>query len=246
MRQYKVNNKWHNVYESDEEVPSNINVISDWKKAELGDWVIADDNCIIQVLRKGSMLKAKGKHREAYYIGTCTGTFPVNATSKMDTSKRQNIYSFSGKSEAESVLKRKNITKNEMVFVQYITAGMNPKDAYLKAFNTKNPGYANIKAGHLLKTERINTHMKKELEPVMETLGLDPEFVLKNIKEVILSSDKDDTRLKALFKLSDIMDMEDKQKTNVTQISGAVFQGFSDNALEEVKRPLELNAQKDK
>ena len=242
MRKYKVSGKWHDVYDTANEVPKEINVVEDWKNAEIGDWVRADDECVIQVLRKGSMLKAKGKHREATYIGTCTGTFPTASSSKMDTSRRQNIYSFSGKSESESVLKRKNITKNEMVFVQYITAGMNPKDAYLKAFNTKNPGYANIKAGHLLKTERINTHMKKELEPVMETLGLDPEFVLKNIKEVILSSEKDDTRLKALFKLSDIMDMEDKQKTNVTQISGAVFQGFSDNALEEVKRPKELDA----
>ena len=242
MRKYKVSGKWHDVYDTADEVPKEINVVEDWKNAEIGDWVRADDECVIQVLRKGSMLKAKGKHREATYIGTCTGTFPTASSSKMDTSRRQNIYSFSGKSESESVLKRKNITKNEMVFVQYITAGMNPKDAYLKAFNTKNPGYANIKAGHLLKTERINTHMKKELEPVMETLGLDPEFVLKNIKEVILSSEKDDTRLKALFKLSDIMDMEDKQKTNVTQISGAVFQGFSDNALEEAKRPKELDA----
>ena len=240
MRKYKVSGKWHDVYDTADEVPKEINVVEDWKNAEIGDWVRADDECVIQVLRKGSMLKAKGKHRKATYIGTCTGTFPTASSSKMDTSRRQNIYSFSGKSESESVLKRKNITKNEMVFVQYITAGMNPKDAYLKAFNTKNPGYANIKAGHLLKTERINTHMKKELEPVMETLGLDPEFVLKNIKEVILSSEKDDTRLKALFKLSDIMDMEDKQKTNVTQISGAVFQGFSDNALEEAKRPKEL------
>lgn len=229
------------MYELEDDLPVGINVISDWRDAEVGDWVRADDDSVIQVLRRGSMLRSKGKHKNSAYIGTCTGTFPATATAKMDTSRRQNIYSFSGKSEAESVLTRDNITKNEIVFVQYITAGMSPKDAYLKAFNTKNPGYANIKAGHLLKTERVNTHMKKELEPVMEALGLDEGFVLKNIKEVILSSDKDDTRLKALFKLSDIMDMEDKQKTSITQISGTVFQGFSDNILEEVKRPKELD-----
>lgn len=240
MRKYKVNGGWHNVYEPEDELPEDIEIATNWRDAQVGDWVRADDDSVIQVLRRGTMLRAKGKHRKSAYIGTCTGTFPATSSSKMDTSKRQNIYSFSGKSEAESVLTRNNITKNEIVFVQYITAGMNPKDAYLKAFNTKNPGYANIKAGQLLKTERINTHMKKELEPVMEELGLDESFVLKNIKEVILSSEKDDTRLKALFKLSDIMDMEDKQKTSVTQISGAVFQGFSDDKLEEVKRPKEI------
>ena len=36
------------------------------------------------------------------------------------------------------------------------------------------------------------------------------------------------------------MDLEDKNRTQVTQISGAVFQGFSDEALEAAERPKEL------
>ena len=46
--------------------------------------------------------------------------------------------------------------------------------------------------------------------------------------------------MKALFKLSDIMDLEDKNQTKVTQISGAVFKGFGESALEEAKRPKEI------
>ena len=53
-------------------------------------------------------------------------------------------------------------------------------------------------------------------------------------------ADKADTRLKALFKLSDIMDLEDKNKTTVTQITGNVFKGFSDNMVEEAERPKEM------
>ena len=52
---------------------------------------------------------------------------------------------------------------------------------------------------------------------------------------------KDDTKLKALFKLADIMDMEDKNKTQITQLTGAVFQGFSDEKLAEVERPKEID-----
>ena len=63
---------------------------------------------------------------------------------------------------------------------------------------------------------------------------------MKNIKEVILSSDKDDTRLKALFKLADIMDLEDKSRTQVTQLTAGVFKGVSDNILEEAQRPKEI------
>ena len=83
--------------------------------------------------------------------------------------------------------------------------------------------------------------MKEELKPVLEELQLDETFVLKNIKEVILSSEKDDTKLKALFKLADIMDMEDKTRTQSTTLSVGAFQGFSEDALQEIKRPKELD-----
>ena len=63
---------------------------------------------------------------------------------------------------------------------------------------------------------------------------------LKGIKQEAETADKSDTRLKALFKLSDIMDLEDKNQTKVTQISGAVFQGFKDAPLDEIKRPKEI------
>lgn len=240
MREYKVNKAIHRVYDPGDVIPGYIETVQSWRDAKVGDWVVADDDSIIQILRKGTMLRAKGSIKNVSYVGTCTGTFPATKTATMDTQKRDNIYSFGGKTEEDSVIERERITSHEAIFVQYVISGMDPKDAYLKAYKTKNPGYAAIKAGRLLKTERVMSQMKKELEPVMESLGLNEDFVLKNIKEVIETTEKDDTKLKALFKLSDIMDMEDKTKTSVTQISGAVFQGFSDDKLEEVARPKKI------
>ena len=49
--------------------------------------------------------------------------------------------------------------------------------------------------------------MKEELKPFLEKLNLDEFYVLSNIKEVIDSTGKEDTKLKALFKLADIMDV---------------------------------------
>ena len=46
---------------------------------------------------------------------------------------------------------------------------------------------------------------------------------------------------KSLFKLSDIMDLEDKSKTTVTQVSGALFQGFKDKELLTAERPKEID-----
>ena len=113
---------------------------------------------------------------------------------------------------------------------------MDPQEAYIRVFPTNNPRYANIKAAQLIKTERIRTAMKEELKPIMEELGIDPKGVLEGIKILAQTAQKDDTKLKALFKLSDILDLEDKTKTSVQQVSGAVFQGFSKEQLKSVER----------
>tara|TARA_R110002020_G_scaffold1458_1_gene6548 strand:+ start:3884 stop:4612 length:729 start_codon:yes stop_codon:yes gene_type:complete len=241
MRHYKVNKVQHTVFDSEDEVPSEIHYLRDWRESSISDWVLADDGSIIQVLRKGIMLKPKGKVRQVSYIGTCTGTFLISDKVKMDTSRRVNIYSIGGNIERnERIDERKVLSSREETFVQYLSAGMDPRKAYLKAFPTNNPSYAGMRAGQLVKTSRIRSRMKEELKPYLEALDLDEHYVLSNIKEVIDSCDKDDTKLKALFKLADIMDMEDKNKTQVTTMTGALFQGFTPEKLEEAERPKEI------
>ena len=82
--------------------------------------------------------------------------------------------------------------------------------------------------------------MKEELKPVLEDLGINEQYVLKGIKDTAELADKEDVRLRALFKLSDIMDLEEKNQTTVTQITGNVFKGFTDNMIEEAERPKEI------
>ena len=242
MRHYLVNNIQNTVFDSEDEVPTDIKYKRDWRKGKLFDWVLADDGCVIQVLRKGDMIKPKGKVRKVTYIGTCTGTFITSPTTKMDTSRHVNIYSIGGDIERNQRLdERENLSTREELFVSYLAAGEDPRQAYLKSFPTNNPNYAGIRAGQLIKTARVRSAMKEELKPYMEALGLDENYVLSNIKEVIDSCDKDDTKLKALFKLADIMDMEDKNQTKITTMTGALFQGFTPEKLEEVQRPKELD-----
>jgi len=123
---------------------------------------------------------------------------------------------------------------------------MDARKAYLKAFPTNDPHYAGLRAGQLVKTTRVKTAMKEELKPVLEGLGIDETSILNAINVIAMSSEKDETKLKALFKLSDIMDLEDKNKTQVTQLTGAVFQGFDNKHIEEAKRPVEIESKKEK
>ena len=186
-------------------------------------------------------MKPKGKVRQVSYIGTCTGTFLVSDKVKMDASKRVNIYSLGGNIERNQRIEdRQDLSTKEELFVQYLASGVDARTAYLKAFPTNDPHYANVRAGQLIKTTRIKTAMKEELKPILEELGINETSILRNINQIAETGEKEDTRLKALFKLSDIMDLEDKNKTQVTQLTGAVFQGFSKENLEEVERPKEL------
>ena len=243
MRTYYVNKVPHRVYDPGDILPDNIKVVNSWKTANIGDWIVTDDDCIVEVLRKGQMKKAKGKNRLVEYIGTCTGTFIINKNTKIDASKRINIYSFSGnKTPEEVVIERENLSKNEQLFVIYLTShkNMSMVDAYLKAFPTNNRNYASQKAATLVKTERVRTAMKEELKPVMEELGIDEKWSLKKLKDAAEFSEKEDVRLRAVFKICDIMDLEDKNQTKVTQVTGALFKGFTNDMIEEVERPKEL------
>tara|TARA_R100001082_G_scaffold64188_2_gene36131 strand:- start:11853 stop:12575 length:723 start_codon:yes stop_codon:yes gene_type:complete len=239
LRSYKVNRVLHTVYDSVDEVPGNITIVKNWRNGTIGDWVLTDDECVIQVIRKGSMLQ---KNKEVTYLGTCTGTFIINKKTIMDADRRANIYSFGGnKTPEEIVASRRELTANEELFVQYVAAGIQPQDAYVKAFPTNNKQYARMKAVNLIKTERVKTAMKEELKPVLEELGINETTVLENINNIAQSSEKDETRLKALFKLSDIMDLEDKNTAKVQQITGVQFQGFDDKMIDVAERPKKLN-----
>jgi hypothetical protein len=187
------------------------------------------------------MKRQKGKNREVAYVGTCTGTFPAYSHTKMDSSRRINIYSFGGGKLADDVLiERINLSQCEQIFVVYLASGLTPQQAYIKAYPTNDPGYAKFKSAQLVKTTRVRTAMKEELKPVLEELDIDEKFILNHIKEVILSSEKDDTRLKALFKLADIMDMEDKTRTHQTTLAVGAFKGFSDDMVQIAQRPKEI------
>lgn len=236
MRQYKIGKLTHPVFESEEEVPNSIKFIKNWRDAEVGDWVLADDGNIIQALRVNQVLN-QGRY-PIKYIGTCTGTYLCRETDKMDTEKRENIYSFSARASNDTHRRIKNrdyLTANEAAFSKYIANGFSPEEAYKKAYGTDNVRYAKMKSAVLVKQERIVSAVKEELDVVLKGMGIDLKYLIKGVKLEAENADKSNDRLKALSMLWDAADVIPKQK--VTQLTGAVFQGFDDKTLESAKRP---------
>tara|TARA_R100001594_G_C4010121_1_gene256743 strand:+ start:385 stop:1107 length:723 start_codon:yes stop_codon:yes gene_type:complete len=236
MRTYTIKKQEHCVYEDLSELPKDVKYLKDWRQGEIGDWVLADDGCIIQVLRKNALTKPRGKVRVVYTLGTCTGTFVNNNNVKMDTEKRDNIYNLSGKRPNDSLSNKSKITSNESLFAHHLTKGLSPEDAYIKSFRTKSRKYAKIQAGILVKTSRIRKAMKEELKPVLVALGIEPELVLSGIRDIATDPEaKHSDKLKALFELGEILELKETNK--VTEVSGALFQGFQPEQLQATERP---------
>ena len=225
MITYTLKDQSHKVYESSAELPDDITYLDDWREGDIGDWVLADDGCIIQILRTGLFSRPTKKIKALKYVGTCTGTFICKNAYRMDCDKRENIYNISGKSPYTQTIERKEVTHRERLFAQFMSQGMERTEAYLRAFDTKNRVHAHAQAGLLLKQERVKTVMKEEIRPVLAKLGIDDTMVLQGIRDVALSGEKDSDKLKALFELADILEIKET-KREITAIGGAVFKGF--------------------
>ena len=224
MREYTVKGKQHKVYEPDE-VPMDISPISDWTQAEVGAWVVADDGCVIQVLRRYNNV-----------IGTCTGSY--TSSKGMTTDKMKDIYSVSGKSWEDRTKDRKKPTSNEILFASCVLRGDDPAEAYIKVCNTKSEQTAKKRAALLVKQKRIQTLMREELQASFAKQGIDLDYLIGSAKEVVDGGKNDSDRLKALNMLWDAFGVVEKQA--VTEVKG-IFQGFSPEQLDSAENGRLLN-----
>ena len=225
MRTYTIKGKEHKVYDLESELPADIVINPDWKKSRDGDWVRADDDAYIQVLKRN-------KIGDTDTVSTCIGTYSV--TGNMDTAEREDRYCLGGKSSRNSTINRENPTKREVLFAKRVYLGMDAVEAYLDVYKTNSRSYAKKRAALLLKTQRIDVLMDKNKENVMNQLEINLYYLLKKAKDEVDTSKNGSDRISALKMLWDAFGVVEKQK--VTEIAG-VFQGFEPKQLDEAKRP---------
>ena len=228
MRTYKIKDKEHFVYDLESELPEGLMIVPDWKNSRDGDWVRADDDAYIQILKR----KILGK---IDVVQTCIGTYPI--TGKMDTSERKSRYSLNGKSSYDTLKDRKKPTGQEVQFASKVVRGENAIKAYMDVYDANSKDYAKKRAALLLKTERINTLMnptKEELTKVFSDLDVDLQFLIKYARDEVKDGKNGSDRLNALKMLWEAFGVVEKRK--ITEIAG-IFQGFDKNKLEEIKRP---------
>jgi len=247
MIKKKIKKVEHCVYEDIDEFKEhnpNTTVNPEWRKAQEGEWVVADDLGVVQILKKAQLnhpndsenyKNAKG------YVRTVVGTFIVKDNTNMDTdfSKHPNRYTFSTniKNTNANLKSRKNTTKKERAFSANIVSGTGVAKSYMDAFEESDFKKARRKGLMLLKQDRVIQEVEKGALDVAKKLGIDHDYILKNLKCLCDNSEDENIRLQSVKELGKIVGTIGG--TTVKQREMGVFgmfEGFTPDALETVKR----------
>lgn len=225
MESYKVNKVNCYVY-SEAEFPDDRDYKEDWRDGEVGEWVLTDDGKILQILRR---FKAATKE----CLGTCTGTYVVSDDNVMDSVRRDDIYSISGKTWYDRLTSRKEPTKSEILFAQRVALGENPTLAYLAVYDTNSEDAAKKKSAILIKQERIQKLVRQDLKDTFSKLGINLDYLVESAKTVVDTAKNTSDRVNALKMLWDAFGVVEPEKIT-TQIG--VIQRFTTEEITGAKR----------
>nr|MBC8555865.1 terminase small subunit [Candidatus Brocadiales bacterium] len=147
-----------------------------------------------------------------------------------------NIYSFSKnlhyREFGEQGNKLRGGETREFLFAMYIAKGEGVADAYMKAYTTKNPTYAEFKGVQMLKKEKIKKMVKEEIQKILNDEGVTHTYLIQRYKQIADLADRDNDKLKALGDLSKISGLFDTDKKSE---SVQIWAGFSPEQLEAIK-----------
>lgn len=197
-------------------------LVLDWREGEKGDWVLADDGGIVQVLASGN-LRHKGDRPNYQYskgwLRTVVGTFVRRRTVYMDTDFNQhpNRYRFGSTDDgpaAERRKRRKNLTNKERKFVALVQTGMHPNTAFMEVYDSK-PHYVEKKVNQLLKTDRVMKALSQNIDEICAELGIDYKSIMQRLLEL---SDQDSSPNVALSALKEIAEITGLKGSGATKV----------------------------
>ncbi len=237
----------HYAYESEEEFRKaypDTPLITDWKQAEEGDWCVSDDGKIVQILKKGCFVDKK--KRDNNYIRTVIGMFNHRGSSPFVGTIKDEIYRFTKKTGYQ-VKTGGYLTDAKRHFAKYVAHGMDPVEAYQKAFpKTTSLDHAERRSTLLLKNKTVRQAVDKEIENLMSEVGITKRYLLETTKDVIDKIDvRDNDKLRAietLMKISGLLSTE-KKVDSVALIQE--FSGFSREKLQAFEQGILPEKQKE-
>jgi len=218
-------------------------LVQDWRKSRQGDWTVADDGGVVQVLKWGPLPhphdRTNYKSRNGY-VRTIVGAFIQNNKTYMDTDfeNHPNRFRFNSATDSEYLKRRKersNLSNPEVMFAAGLAAGKTIQQAYEDSFGPHHD-WRN-RALFLLKRERIMTKIKENAREKLDEVfgGSVLDFLFKELKEFILS-EKGTAKLAGLKELGEWTGEKEKDKVKqITKGQVTVFKPFEQEELAQIE-----------
>ena len=116
----------------------------------------------------------------------------------------------------------------------------------MQSFNSKDIAYVKKKSSYLLKQKRIKKIVDKELKKIMDSVGLDEEFLMTNLFDIIMNADRYGDKKAAIEMACKLRGMFPKEKQTGALAIMQEVRGFTRQEIEEFQKPsLEVPNPKD-
>lgn len=199
-----------------------------WREAEEGEWTVADDGGVVQILKRKWA-------KRWYYVRTVVGTFFCTSAVTMDTdfSKHPSRYTMAKRDSRVQFDTRENLSVKERSWMALIRSGQSVGEAYREIYGESQN--AKEKFHEYLKLERIVKGISAAIKASAEDLGLTPEWVLKQLKDLVEDEMiAPNPKISAIREIAELIGLKGGSSGVKALTSGEEhFSGFRGNELEE-------------
>ena len=116
----------------------------------------------------------------------------------------------------------------------------------MQSFNSKDIAYVKKKSSYLLKQKRIKKIVDKELKKIMDSVGLDEEFLMTNLFDIISNADKYGDKKAAIEMACKLRGMFPKEKQTGALAVMQEVRGFTREEIDSFNEPsLEIPVPKE-
>jgi hypothetical protein len=199
----------HCIYTRQEAERMEMNFCQRWREGELGDWVLTDDDAVVQILRVSQCPESKRN-----IIGTATMTLNAGSPKALlDTAPRKSRYSLNGK----AINPPKHLTAKMETMILLIVSGVEPHDAYMQSHygddeNKKPSPYTKAKVKSIMSMPAVQEKIQSVLGDKLDSAGMTVEWVLRQYKSIIETGENESAQVTALGKISQFHGLDAKHQ----------------------------------
>jgi len=245
-------NKEFHIYSVEEAIDNKIEYRDDWRYADKGDWVLTGDNMVIQVVsRRTSQLKDRKK--PISYIRTGFGEIPTYKSTLYAKKYPDPRHDKGFRYEVERDVKP-TILQKRFIDILAEKGDCDPNgmwtnesivNAYQSIFRDNNPTNSLKRGNIILKKKRIKEHMSELMKDRLVSIGLDDDYVAKNLKKFVEDEEiTPNVRLTALNRVSTLLGHDEKKIEQLEGITTIAISEGDKKVLAEFRKQLsdkELN-----